>query len=142
MHNLLTAERARSLDDMIGALEQQIKLAQKAHCEDALHLLRITKLSLQMERHAISESELKAFCTELEAQVSQTESPESVVEFPTRGARPPRVMVGLDAELPAIMQGRRNLLFRVQDRRISRRRARIATARVGAHQGNAVSRDL
>jgi hypothetical protein len=63
------------LDGMIRTIEEQIQIAQELSCGEASKLLQMTKLALQMERHAISVDELKSFCAAVEDRVPSTQNP-------------------------------------------------------------------
>jgi len=66
MQNSTNYSRTLALEKMVQVIDEQMRVAQVLSCGEAVSLLRMTKLSLQMDMHAISEEELRALCTALE----------------------------------------------------------------------------
>ena len=104
-----------ALDKLIDAADAHACASEAASCKEAAYMFRIVKLALQMKRHAITDEELAAFCDVLERNAARNEK---------NGELRGRVMVGVDQNCDPAMLGRRNLLFRFQDRRSSRKSAR------------------
>ena len=111
-----------ALDKLIDAADAHARASETAPCKEAAYLFRIAKLVLQMKRHAITDEQLAAFCDVLERNAARNEK---------NGELRGHVMVGLDQNFDPAMLGRRNLLFRLQDRssrKSSRARAGKAKA--------------
>jgi hypothetical protein len=131
----MTYENSQSLTDLIGAIEQQIAVAQGHSLTDAAFLLEMAKLDIRMRLHAISNSELRAFSEALEAErtVSRRNgharsAPESTFT-PLSAMASISVMTGVPDGAPRSLQTRAATLFRAQDRRNPRSRRRAAALR-------------
>ncbi len=74
MNNPKNGSRSQAIADLIETIDRQIKIAEYLQCDEALSLLRMAKLALQMERHAISGLELKTFCLALANNFSAAET--------------------------------------------------------------------
>jgi len=130
MNGPINSGRVRALDEMIETIDEQIAMALEKSFDEVVLLLRMTKLALQMKRHRISNDDLKAFSKALRDRV--VTAPEKAnrrsIDESSADLRP-RVMLGVDTDMPSEMQRRASLHFRALDRRISQKRARRAAAR-------------
>ncbi len=127
-------DRNQALMEMIKIIDKQISIAQTLSIEEIVLLLRMTKLTLQMHAHAISDDELRTFCAALQSGAmhfpwSQDQKRKDVLPPMSQTS----VVLGMDRNLPRAMQARVNALFRAQDLRNPRKRRRAAVVPAVAH---------
>jgi hypothetical protein len=131
----MTHESSQSLAKLIGAIEQQIAVAQDHSLTDAAFLLEMAKLDIRMRLHAISNSELRAFSDALEveptvAQRNGHARPEPEPIFtPLSTMASISVMTGVPDGASRTLHARAATLFRAQDRRNPRSRRRATALR-------------